>query len=102
MCSSDLVVSSSHHVSNIEIDFDGPDDADLRCHLYSWQRFIGYPGVRDRHRWARYVEKWVRTPSGWRQVELVYRVAGELSADDVPRIGEHLQPGTGRNGRPPR
>ena len=47
------VVASSHHISNIEIDFDGNDHADLRCHLYSWQRFAGHPEEQDRHRWAR-------------------------------------------------
>jgi hypothetical protein len=84
------VVSSSHHISNIEITFAGPDAADLRCHLYSWQRFVGHPERPDRHRWARYVEKWVRTPSGWRQRHLTYLVAGEVAGVDDIRVGEHL------------
>src|SRR4051794_13156521 len=37
------VASSSHHISNIEITFAGPNAADLRCHLYSWQRFADHP-----------------------------------------------------------
>lgn len=83
------VVSSSHHLSNVELDFLGPDRARLRCYLYSWQRFAG-KGVPDRHRWARYVDTWVRTPTGWRLAELVYVVAGEIGPDPQPRIGEHL------------
>jgi len=90
------VVASSHHVSNVEIDFDGPDQAVLRCYLYSWQRFTGYPQVQDRHRWARYVDRWIRTPSGWCQSELVYLVAGELASGENLRIGEHLLPVGGR------
>jgi hypothetical protein len=84
------VRSSSHHVSNIEITFGGHDIADLRCYLYSWQRFIDHPEQKDRHRWARYIEKWIRTPSGWRQRDLTYLIAGEVATGDDLRVREHL------------
>jgi ketosteroid isomerase-like protein len=84
-----VVTSSSHHLSNMDIVFQGPDTAAMHSYLYSWQRFTGYPDVRDRHRWARYEDVFVRTPEGWRQSELNYIVAGELASGDSLRVGEH-------------
>jgi hypothetical protein len=83
------VLSSSHHISNVDIRFVSADVATLHCYLYSWQRFKGYPEVGDCHRWARYEEEWVRTDGGWKIRSLVYRVAGELNGDAFGlRIGE--------------
>jgi ketosteroid isomerase-like protein len=83
-----VVTSSSHHLSNMDIVFRDPDTAAMYSYLYSWQRFTGYPEVKDRHRWARYEDVFVRTAEGWRQSELLYVVAGELASDPVLRIGE--------------
>jgi hypothetical protein len=83
-----VVVSSSHHLSNMDIVFLGPDQAAMQSYLYSWQRFVGYPEVKDRHRWVRYEDEFVRTDEGWRQSALLYLVAGELDGGDNPRIGE--------------
>lgn len=85
-----VVVSSSHHLSNMDVIFVDRDRAAMHSYLYSWQRFTGYPDVRDRHRWARYEDAFVRTPDGWRQSELMYVVAGELADGDEPRVGEVL------------
>ena len=84
------VVASSHHASNYEITFDDPDSATLRCYLYSWQRFDDHPATADRHRFARYVDKWVRRDGEWYQAALVCLVAGEYCSDAVPRIGEYF------------
>jgi hypothetical protein len=84
------VVASSHHVSNFEFRFTGPDTATVHCYLYSWQRFAGHPVTADRHRFARYTDGWVRQDGHWRQSSLVCRVAGEYCNDAVPRIGEHI------------
>jgi hypothetical protein len=84
------VVASSHHLSNLEVTFPDRDTARLRAYLYSWQRYAGYPEVADRHRWAGYVDTWVRTPAGWFQSSLTYLVAGELASDPVLRVGEYL------------
>jgi SnoaL-like domain len=83
-----VVVSSSHHLSNMDIVFLGPDRAAMQCYLYSWQRFVGYPEVKDRHRWVRYEDEFVRTSEGWRQCALLYLVAGEIDGGTSPRIGE--------------
>ena len=37
------VLSSSHHISNVDIRFPSADLATSHCYLYSWQRFKGYP-----------------------------------------------------------
>jgi uncharacterized protein (TIGR02246 family) len=84
------VVASSHHLSNFEVTFTGDDSAELRCYLYSWQRFKDFPEQRDRHRWSRYFDTWVRTANGWRQRSLTLLVAGELSSEADLRIGEYL------------
>ena len=86
----DSVVSSSHHLSNTEIAFVDSDTAHLRAYLYSWQRYAGYPAHGDRHCWARYVDRWVRTPDGWYQSALVLRLAHEVVSDAAPRVGEYL------------
>jgi len=85
------VVSSSHHLSNIEVSFVDDDTVTLRAYLYSWQRFKQHPDRSDRHCFARYVDTWVRTPDGWMQSSLTYLLAGEITSDAPPRIGEHLQ-----------
>lgn len=84
------VVSSSHHVSNVEVSFVDADTAQLRAYLYSWQRFAEFPARGDRHCWARYLDTWVRTSDGWFQSSLVYLLAGEVTSDAPPRVGEHL------------
>jgi ketosteroid isomerase-like protein len=83
-----VVISSSHHLSNMDIVFLDPDRAAMQSYLYSWQRFVGYPEVKDRHRWVRYEDEFVRTEAGWRQSALLYLVAGELDGGETPRIGE--------------
>lgn len=84
------VVASSHHVSNVEVTFTDPDTAVLRCYLYSWQRFADHPATADRHRFARYLDTWVRGADGWEQQSLTCLVAGEYCSDAVPRIGEYF------------
>jgi ketosteroid isomerase-like protein len=86
------VASGSHHVSNFEATFLDDDTVELRSYVYSWQRLVGHPEVSDRHRWGRYLDRWVRTPDGWRQASLVYRLAGEL-ADGSGRVGEYFELG---------
>lgn len=84
------VVSSSHHLSNVEVVFLDADTATLHAYLYSWQRFATYPDRPDRHCFARYRDSWIRTDDGWRQTRLIYRLAGELGSTGAPRIGEHI------------
>jgi hypothetical protein len=84
------IVASSHHASNFELSFIDPDHVTLRCYLYSWQRFDDHPATADRHRFARYIDTWVRQDGEWMQRSLVCLVAGEYCSDAVPRLGEYF------------
>jgi hypothetical protein len=68
--------ATSHHVSNIRIDFDGPDRARGVAYLYAWHRYCD--GSPDGELWGQYHDRFERTPAGWRISELVLRVAGAV------------------------
>ncbi|MGH9269847.1 MAG: nuclear transport factor 2 family protein [Ilumatobacteraceae bacterium] len=71
--------ATSHHVSNVEVDFDGADAADTITYLYAWHR---YDDDRpDAHLWARYHDRFVRTPDGWRIATRTLTVAGQEAFD---------------------
>ena len=67
-------LATSHHVSNLQLTFDGPDDAHGVAYLYAWHRYLD--GSPDGELWARYHHRFVRTTAGWRIAELVLRAAG--------------------------
>jgi ketosteroid isomerase-like protein len=66
--------ATSHHVSNIQVRFEGPDAATAITYLYAWHRYRD--GSPDGELWGRYHHRFVRTPAGWRIAELVLRAAG--------------------------
>jgi uncharacterized protein (TIGR02246 family) len=71
--------ATSHHVSNIEVAFDGDDAATATTYVYAWHR---YDDDRpDAHVWARYHDLFVRRDGGWRIAERVLRVAGQQAFD---------------------
>ncbi len=61
--------ATSHHVSNIRIDFEGHDAARSVSYLYAWHRYVD--GSPDGELWGRYRHRFTRTPEGWRISELV-------------------------------
>ncbi len=61
--------ATSHHVSNIRIDFEGSDAARSVSYLYAWHRYVD--GSPDGELWGRYRHRFVRTSAGWRISELV-------------------------------
>jgi uncharacterized protein (TIGR02246 family) len=70
---------TSHHVSNIEIDFEGPDTAAAQSAVIAWHR------RHDGSEWilyGRYVDRWTRTEAGWRLAERELRAAGAVGRDD--------------------
>lgn len=69
--------ATSHHVSNIRIEFDGPDAARSVCHLYAWHRYRD--GSPDGYLWGRYVHRFERTPDGWRIARLLLQAAGTVN-----------------------
>jgi ketosteroid isomerase-like protein len=66
--------ATSHHVSNVRIEFEGPDRARSVSYLYAWHRYVD--GSPDGELWARYLHRFVRTPEGWRIAALVLQAAG--------------------------
>ena len=77
--------ATSHHVSNIQIEFDESGDAATGCtYLYAWHRYpeaADGPQVPDAHLWAQYHDRFVRTPAGWRIAERTLKVAGQEAFD---------------------
>jgi len=77
---------TSHHVGTIEIDFTGPDEAAAQSTVLAWHRRV------DGSEWTmhgRYVDRWTRTPDGWRMTERQLRAAGATGRDEsqLPTIG---------------
>lgn len=71
--------NTSHHLGNIEIDFEGPDSATAQSTVIAWHR------RNDGSEWTlygRYVDRWTRTEQGWRLVERELRAAGAVGRDD--------------------
>jgi hypothetical protein len=70
--------NTSHHLGNIEIDFEGPDSATAQSTVIAWHRRI------DGSEWTlygRYVDRWIRTEQGWRLAERELRAAGAVGRD---------------------
>jgi ketosteroid isomerase-like protein len=77
---------TSHHLSNIEIDFQGPDSAIAQSAVIAWHR------RHDGSEWTlygRYVDRWTRSGDGWRLAERELRAAGATGRDDrqLPPLG---------------
>jgi hypothetical protein len=71
--------NTSHHLGNIEIDFEGPDSATAQSTVIAWHR------RNDGSEWTlygRYVDRWTRTEQGWRLAERELRAAGAVGRDD--------------------
>jgi 3-phenylpropionate/cinnamic acid dioxygenase small subunit len=78
--------NTSHHLGNIEIDFEGPDSATAQSAVIAWHR------RHDGSEWTlygRYVDRWTRTEQGWRLAERELRAAGAVGRDDsqLPPLG---------------
>jgi ketosteroid isomerase-like protein len=67
--------ATSHHVSNIQIVFEGPDHARSVTYLYAWHRYLD-DAAPDGELWGRYRHRFVRTHAGWRIAELLLEAAG--------------------------
>jgi ketosteroid isomerase-like protein len=66
--------ATSHHVSNIQISFEGRDRADAVTYLYAWHRYVD--GSPDGELWGRYLHGFTRTEAGWRISRLLLQAAG--------------------------
>ena len=78
--------ATSHHVSNIRLWFEDDDNARGTTYLYAWHRVDDESPTFQI--WARYNDRFVRTPEGWRFSERRLAVAGQEGAkNDFPGIG---------------
>ena len=69
-----VFAATSHHVSNIQLEFDGPDAATGQTYLYAWHRYRD--GSPDGELWGRYEHRFRRTAAGWRISSLRLTAAG--------------------------
>ena len=69
-----IFAATSHHVSNIQITFEGPDQARSVTYLYAWHRYVD--DSPDGELWGRYRHRFTRTGAGWRISELLLQAAG--------------------------
>jgi ketosteroid isomerase-like protein len=66
--------ATSHHVSNIVIEFNGEDEATVRSVLYAWHRYR--KDRPDGHVWGQYHDVMVRVDGEWRFKRRELRAAG--------------------------
>lgn len=67
--------ATSHHVSNIVVDFTGPDEATVRSVLYAWHRYNR--DMPDSHVWGQYHDVVVRSKGQWQFRKRELRVTGD-------------------------
>jgi len=72
----DTFAATSHHVSNILIEFPGADAARSISYVDAWHRYHG--DAPDGFLWGRYLHDFVRTPEGWRISSLLLQAAGTI------------------------
>lgn len=66
--------ATSHHVSNISIDFECSDAASAVAYVYAWHKYRD--GSPDGYLWGQYHNRVRRTAEGWRFTELVLKASG--------------------------
>ncbi len=72
---------TSHHLSNVEVGFDGPDAARARSYVLAWHQ---HPDGESRTLYAQYHDRFVRTAAGWRIVERRQLTNGSDVPWDLP------------------
>jgi ketosteroid isomerase-like protein len=72
----DLFAATSHHVTNIDVEFEDDDTATSRCYLDAWHRYHG--DAPDGFLWGRYLHRFRRTAQGWRITALTLQAAGTI------------------------
>ena len=69
--------ATSHHISNVTIQFEGPDAARSVSYLYAWHRY--HDGRPNSELWGQYHHAFSRTPEGWKISRLFLCAAGSNS-----------------------
>lgn len=66
--------ATSHHISNLTIEFETGEEATSVCYLYAWHRYKG--GGAESELWGQYHHAFRKTDAGWRISRLVLKAAG--------------------------
>lgn len=82
---------TSHHLSNVEIGFDGPDAAHGTSYMLAW---LQQPDGVCRTLYAEYNDQFVRTAQGWRIAEREQLTHGSDVPWDLPLAKGRRRPGT--------
>ena len=70
----EVFTASSHHVSNVRISPDGPQEAEVTAYVYSWTSYRS--GAPDGDMWGQYHCRVRAGATGWQISEMVLKVAG--------------------------
>ncbi len=71
---SSFFAATSHHISNIAIEFEGSEAAKSVSYLYAWHRY--QDGRPNSELWGRYHHTFLRSPDGWKISHLILTAAG--------------------------
>lgn len=71
---STIFAATSHHVSNISVDFLDSRTATAVAYVYAWHRY--HDGSPDGHLWGQYEAGLRKIGHGWRIADLMLRAAG--------------------------
>jgi hypothetical protein len=75
--------ATNHTISNIEITFDGADQAQSMSYVQAWHSFVD--GRPDLLAYGRYHDRWIRTADGWRMQERRFKVAAGVGRFATPK-----------------
>lgn len=73
--------ATSHHLSNVHISLEGAEAATASAYVYAWHLTLAGDRVEA---WARYHDKLVLQPEGWRISSRHLSMAGTAGWDTVP------------------
>jgi 3-hydroxyacyl-CoA dehydrogenase len=80
---------TSHHLSNVDLDFDGPGAAHGRSYVLAWHQ---QPDGASRTLYAEYNDRFVRTGAGWRIAERRQLTHGTDVPWDLPLAAVERRP----------
>ena len=79
-----IFAATSHHISNVIIDFQSDDDAQVAAYVYAWHRYLD--GSPDGHLWGQYHVRARRDSGAWGIAALTLRV---VAVEDFHRTNMH-------------
>ena len=82
---STVFAATSHHISNVIVDFEGDNDAHVTAYVYAWHRYLD--GSPDGHLWGQYHVRARRSSLNWKIAALTLRV---VAVEDFHRTNMHF------------